>query len=63
MAKKTVWVLREKDGWLSVFDSMKELKESLADWASTNETKGMQLGQYSLDQTIPLKDLLPKEKK
>jgi hypothetical protein len=63
MAKKTVWILREPDGWLSAFGTMKDLKECLADWASTNETKGMQLGQYSLDQMIPIKELLPKEKK
>jgi hypothetical protein len=42
---------------------MKDLKESIADWAETNSTSGMEVAEYGLVEKIPIKSLLPKEKK
>ena len=63
MAKQTIWTLREPDGFLNAFSSMKELKESIADWTMNNSTKGMEVAEYGIVNTIPIKSLVPKEKK
>jgi hypothetical protein len=62
MAKKQIYIVRESDGWLASFQHKKDMINYLNDATDFgNDTKGIQVAEYELIGTIPVKSLIKKE--